>query len=291
MLFTKADLIAGFQEFFDNLGREEREQVWGFTLPLPGKEGGPPPAEAFDAEFDLLLERLNDLSLERMQQETDPERRSLIQSFPRQVASLREVARDFLAEVFVESRFEERPLMRGVYLASGTQEGTPIDRLMTGMARAFGIGRQAIGAGQGQGRSYFLHRLLTDVIFREAGLVSANDRVERRWRWILRGGVAAAILVLAGFGAAWTASFLGNRALVAEAAAKLDRYRQLVGGIKVNPVSDSDIAQRGSGAERAARTARQPGRGGRGAADQPDMGGSIRATPSAPRRHRPIARR
>lgn len=242
VLFTKADLIAGFQEFFDNLGREEREQVWGFTLPLPGKEGGPPPAEAFDAEFDLLLERLNDLSLERMQQETDPERRSLIQSFPLQVASLREVARDFLAEVFVESRFEERPLMRGVYLASGTQEGTPIDRLMTGMARAFGIGRQAIGAGQGQGRSYFLHRLLTDVIFSEAGLVSADDRVERRWRWILRGGVAAAILVLAGFGAAWTASFLGNRALVAEAAAKLDRYRQLVGGIKVNPVSDSDIA-------------------------------------------------
>ena len=34
VLFTKTDLIAGFVEFFDNLGKEEREQVWGMTLPL-----------------------------------------------------------------------------------------------------------------------------------------------------------------------------------------------------------------------------------------------------------------
>ena len=32
VLFTKADLIAGFVEFFDDLGREEREQVWGMTF-------------------------------------------------------------------------------------------------------------------------------------------------------------------------------------------------------------------------------------------------------------------
>ena len=32
VLFTKADLIAGFVEFFDNLGKEEREQVWGATF-------------------------------------------------------------------------------------------------------------------------------------------------------------------------------------------------------------------------------------------------------------------
>ena len=33
-VFTKTDLIAGFVEFFDNLGKEEREQVWGMTFPL-----------------------------------------------------------------------------------------------------------------------------------------------------------------------------------------------------------------------------------------------------------------
>ena len=41
-VFTKTDLIAGFVEFFDNLGKEEREQVWGMTFPLdeaPTKRG------------------------------------------------------------------------------------------------------------------------------------------------------------------------------------------------------------------------------------------------------------
>ena len=32
-LFTKADLIAGFMEFFDDLDREQRGQVWGIDLP------------------------------------------------------------------------------------------------------------------------------------------------------------------------------------------------------------------------------------------------------------------
>jgi type VI secretion system protein ImpL len=34
VLFTKADLIAGFIEFFNDLGQEERAQVWGMTLPM-----------------------------------------------------------------------------------------------------------------------------------------------------------------------------------------------------------------------------------------------------------------
>ncbi len=29
LMFTKADLISGFNEFFEDLGKEEREQVWG----------------------------------------------------------------------------------------------------------------------------------------------------------------------------------------------------------------------------------------------------------------------
>ena len=38
-LFTKADLIAGFTEFFDDLDRDRRNQVWGVTFPA-GQGGG-----------------------------------------------------------------------------------------------------------------------------------------------------------------------------------------------------------------------------------------------------------
>ncbi|MGB8622677.1 MAG: type VI secretion system membrane subunit TssM [Paracoccaceae bacterium] len=241
VLFTKADLIAGFTEFFDALGKEEREQVWGFTLDLAKGKAESSPVAAFNTEFAALLERLNAQSLERMQAETDHQRRSLVAGFPSQVASVRQVADDFLAEVFQDSRFEKRHMLRGVYFTSGTQEGTPIDRLMMGMAKTFGIGRQAIGTGRGTGRSFFLTRLFTQVIFREAGLVSADDKVERRYRWTRRAAIAATVLLVLGVGTLWTRSYLGNRELTRQARASVAEYRTAAAAIPGSPIGDTDL--------------------------------------------------
>jgi type VI secretion system protein ImpL len=241
VLFTKADLIAGFTEYFDTLGKEEREQVWGFTLPLDKAKGDASPIAAFDTEFAALLGQLNMQILERMQSETDHQRRSLIAGFPSQVASLRGVAQGFLAEVFQENRFEERHMLRGVYFASGTQEGTPIDRLMMSMARTFGIGRQAIGSGRGTGRSYFLTRLFEQVIFQESGLVSADDKVERRYRWSKRLAIAATVIFALVMGGLWTRSFLANRALMAEVTTGLASFQSESASIPPSPVSDTKL--------------------------------------------------
>ncbi|RVT84117.1 type VI secretion system membrane subunit TssM [Rhodobacteraceae bacterium CCMM004] len=241
VLFTKADLIAGFAEFYEPLGREERAQVWGFTLPLAQGKSDASPIAAFDGEYQALLDRLNEQSLERMQAETDPARRSLIASFPSQVASVRTVARDFLTELFQDNTYQHRQMLRGVYFTSGTQEGTPIDRLMMGMARTFGIGRQAIGTGQGTGRSYFLTRLFDAVIFRESGLVSADDRAERRYRWTKRGTIAAAILLAAAAGGLWTRSYLGNMALAEDIEDRVEAYQTAAAQIPPSPVGDSDL--------------------------------------------------
>ncbi|MCV2869187.1 type VI secretion system membrane subunit TssM [Defluviimonas sp. WL0002] len=241
VLFTKADLIAGFTEFYDTLGKEDREQVWGFTFPLEKSKGEVSPIANFEQEFSLLLQRLNAQSLEKLQAETDHQRRSLIAAFPGQVASVRQVARDFLAQVFQDNRFEQRHMLRGVYFTSGTQEGTPIDRLMMNMARTFGIGRQAIGSGRGTGRSFFLTRLFDNVIFREAGLVSADDKVERRYRWTKRIAIAAMTLLAIGAFGLWTRSFLGNRDMIANAATQADTFQQMAQSIPGSPIGDTDL--------------------------------------------------
>jgi len=241
ILFTKADLIAGFAEYFDGLGKQEREQVWGFTLPLSLQRDDVSPISGFREEFDALLSQLNSQSLERIQTEIDPQRRSLIAGFPNQVASLRQVAGDFLSEVFQDNRFDDRQMLRGVYFTSGTQEGAPIDRLMMGMARTFGIGRQAIGTGQGTGKSYFLTKLLQDVIFKESGLVSADDKVERRYRWIRRGAIAASVVVAIVLGSVWTRSYLGNTQMMSDLDVQITRYKQEATAIPSNPVGDTDL--------------------------------------------------
>jgi type VI secretion system protein ImpL len=241
VLFTKADLIAGFTEFHDNLGKEDREQVWGFTLPLEKGKGEASPVAGFDEEFAALLERLNSQSLERMQQETDPQRRTLIAGFPSQVASIRSVARVFLDEVFEENRYQHRQMLRGIYFTSGTQEGTPIDRLMLSMARTFGIGRQAIGSGQGAGRSYFLTRLFEGVILPEAGLVSADDKVERRYKITKWAAIIATVLVAAGAGTLFFRSFQGNSDLIAQANAYVVDYSTAAAPLPGSPIGDTDL--------------------------------------------------
>lgn len=216
VLVTKTDLLAGFVEYFADMGKEERAQVWGATLPWNGQPG--PARPDFTAELAALEQRLNARLLERLEQERDPERRARLYLFPQQFAALRLALQDFLAELFAPSRYAEPVLVRGVYFTSATQEGTPIDRVMARLGRALQLERQVLAPAAGAGKSFFLTRLLQEVVFREAGLAGSNQRAERR-RALLHAGLlgGAVLLVCAALGA-WAVSYGRNRAYVAAVA-------------------------------------------------------------------------
>ena len=241
VLFTKADLIAGFVEFFDSLGKEDRDQVWGVTLPMDDGRDEAGSVAGFLPEFDALLTRLNDRMLERVNQETDLARRRMIWAFPQQIASLRDVAGEFLTEIFRPSRLETRPLLRGVYLTSGTQDGTPIDRLLGAMAAQFSLPRQAVSAFSGAGRSYFLGRLVREVVFGEAGLVSRDPKVERRRRFTYIGAYAGAAVVLLGLLGLWTVSYFANSANIAAAHAAGTQFEAQYAALLKRGPQDADV--------------------------------------------------
>src|SRR4029077_14532537 len=114
--------IAGFTEFFDDLDRDRRNQVWGVTFPLVKAEAGP--VGQFPDELQLLVDSLNDRLFDRLQAEQSPERCVLIAGFPTQIATLAHPLQGFVVGAFGGSRLDPAPLLRGVYLTSGTQEGT-----------------------------------------------------------------------------------------------------------------------------------------------------------------------
>ncbi len=242
VLFTKADLIAGFTEFFDNLGREEREQVWGMTFPMDDGTDEDGAVAGFTPELDLLLNRLNERVLERIHQEPDIRRRRLIYGFPQQVATLRDVAAEFLTEAFRPSHLEARPLLRGVYFTSGTQDGTPIDRLVGTMTAEFGLARQAAFAPSGPGRSYFLSRLLHEVVFAEAGLAGLDPKVERRARIVSIASYTACGLVLLLLAVFWTGSYIGNRELITQVHAGVATYNVQLAALQHRGPTDQDLA-------------------------------------------------
>jgi type VI secretion system protein ImpL len=235
-VFTKADLVAGFTEFFDDLDRERRGQVWGVTFPLTKTEAGA--AGLFGGEFKLLVERLNQRLLDRLQTERSPERRTLIAGFPAQVASLAAPLGEFLIEAFGGSRLDPAPVLRGAYLTSGTQEGTPIDRLTGAMARSFGIDSQrAPSLRPEQGRSYFLGRLLKDVIFGEAMLVSRDPAQIRRNLVVRAGAAAIALLVAVGGAAALIQTRQANQAALDESQVALAAYIKAAQAVPLDPVT------------------------------------------------------
>ncbi len=239
-VFTKADLLAGFTEYFDDLDRERRGQVWGVTFPLEAGSQGP--LARFAGEFNALVEHLDDRLFERLQAERSPDRRALLALFPAQVASLEQPLTEFLSEAFGGSRLDPAPFLRGVYLTSGTQEGTPIDRLTGALARAFGVDqRRAPSLRPERGRSYFLTRLLKDVVFGEAMLVSEPPDAARR-RWLLRSaGYAAALIVVLGIGAALWRSRAAGQAEVDRSAQALAAYDAKLRGVPLDPVVDGDL--------------------------------------------------
>ncbi|MGG5820962.1 type VI secretion system membrane subunit TssM, partial [Falsiroseomonas sp. HW251] len=237
LLLTKADLLRGFTEYFDDLDRDRRAQVWGTTFPA---KGDPLPTVA--EEFKALVERVDARVLDRLQAERNPDRRALIAGFPTQLASLEQPLNEFLAEAFAGSRLDPAPFLRGIYLTSGTQEGTPIDRLTGVLARGFGIDqRRAPSLRPEAGRSYFLERLLKEVIFGEAMLGSANPAGVRRDRAIRIAAWAASLVLLLGGGAwLWTAKS-GAEGGTASFADALAAYERLAQPVLTDPVNDGDL--------------------------------------------------
>jgi type VI secretion system protein ImpL len=227
VIVTKCDLLAGFAEFFDDLGRDEREQVWGVTFPFA--EGGTPDEAlaAFPAEFDALEKQLQSRVLHRMQQETDTRRRALVYGFPQQFAGLENMLQSFLNEAFSTSRFEQSALLRGVYFTSGTQEGRPIDRVMSAMAAALGLQRQVVLPDPSSGRAYFITRLMRDVLFQEAGLAGTNPKLERRRVWLQRIALAAIGVVVVVALLLFFISYQRNRAYIADVQQHVTQLQKL----------------------------------------------------------------
>jgi len=206
LVLSKADKVIGFDEFFDQLSREESDQVLGATF---RREQNGTDAQVVREAFEALLQRLSSQVLLRMHQERDTQRRGRILDFPHQLGQLGERLSLFIELAFAGNRYQRASHLRGFYLTSAPRLQDSLDPLTSGIGRQLGLASGALPAFR-QGRARFIHHLLSRVIFAEADLASLDQKEIRRIDWGQRAVYAIALACLGLFGILWAQGFSAN---------------------------------------------------------------------------------
>jgi type VI secretion system protein ImpL len=177
VLVTKTDLLPGFADFFADFDQNVRAQVWGATLPSGAD------ATQWRGEMDALEARLHEQMLERLGSERGRPRSAAIHAFPAQWRGLNRAALALMNAVAAAGG-DDPPMLRGLYFTSATQDASPLQRAA--------------------GTSYFVTRLLRDVVFAESGLAGSTARGSRHRRLIERAVLAAsAVVMVLALGSTW----------------------------------------------------------------------------------------
>ncbi|MBA5639496.1 type VI secretion system membrane subunit TssM [Duganella sp. LX20W] len=226
VVFTKADLIAGFGEFFAQTERSERERVWGATMPYKRKTTSQQLLAFFDQGFSELCDGVKEMSLANMAMQRRERMPSGVFTFPLEFATIRASLRAFLATLFEENPFQFKPVFRGFYFTSALQEGQPVSAQWGRTAERFGLQLPELPMSNHSGQTgYFLLNLFRKVIFADKDLVAqyaSKSKVQLKYAVFF-----TSVIVLGASLGGWSWSYLGNRQLVSNVQADLDKVVKL----------------------------------------------------------------
>ncbi|MFZ6674180.1 type VI secretion system membrane subunit TssM [Undibacterium sp. Xuan67W] len=226
VVFTKADLIAGFSEFFLDSERAERDRVWGATLPYNLKSSNQDMLNFFDTRFDELYDGLKEVSLASMSLNRGDRMPPGVFTFPLEFASIKSPLRAFIATLFEENPFQFKPIFRGFYFTSALQEGASVSASSERIAQRFDLKMKAQPKAEiSSQHGFFLLDLFRKVIFADKDLVAqyaSRNKIKLRYTTFFAATVLVGLLL-----GAWSWSYMGNRQLVANVQADLDKVIKL----------------------------------------------------------------
>jgi type VI secretion system protein ImpL len=231
VVFTKADLISGFSEFFYGADAGERENAWGASLPFDA-DGRNDALVAFDHHFDILADGLRETALAQLALRRGRDQGPGLLTLPLEFGAIKPALRTFIATLFEDNPYQFRPVFRGFYFTSATQEeGDSIHRASERIARQFHLDQSRAGAPAPASAShtgYFLQNLFRKVIFADKQLVRQYaSRRRTRLRYAAFLGSAAALAIAL---SAWAWAYTGNRQYVRNASADLEKAVQVQKG-------------------------------------------------------------
>ncbi|NNG23376.1 type VI secretion system membrane subunit TssM [Telluria aromaticivorans] len=229
VVFTKADLVAGFTDFFAGTERLERDRIWGATLRYNRRSAPQDVLGFFDEHFDELYDGLKEMSLANMGANRSTQMRPGVFTFPLEFAAIKTPLRAFLSTLFEENTYQFKPVFRGFYFTSALQEGIVQDLSSKRVASRFDLAlREQQGGEVAEQSGFFLLDLFRKVIFADRELVKRYTNPSSA-RWRVAAFFGATILLGCALGG-WSWSYMGNRQLVANVEQDLAKVAKLQAG-------------------------------------------------------------
>lgn len=207
LVFTHADGLPGFTDFFRSLNATERNQVWGATIPLAKARTA---HEQFDQEFDYLLESLMQRRLLRLSAAAAPAEQLNVFDFPLRIRDARNRFGRFTNALFRPNPFSELPLLRGFYFTSGAA--------VSGSSQTEGQEAESEGVrvtGQGMFVSDLFQQVLPGDRNIAAHFAQSQAGPGRMRKVMIAAAAIGALCLLLLIG--MLVSFVNNRSLVSEA--------------------------------------------------------------------------
>ena len=235
IVFTKCDLLSGFQSFFGDLNEVSRDQVWGSYLKIkPGEN----PGDVVDKKFGELYIRLCEWRIRKMHMQRKQQIKSQIYDFPAQYQAAAMRLLEFIDLLFKDNPYQETPNFKGVYFTSGTQEGLPLQRIVGNLRQAFGyVDKKEEVITTKTSKSYFIKSLLKDVIFKAPFDITMSRKKQIFTRWFKTATIVGCFGFITAAVAAYSTTFTNNALLLDEGT---DVVANLYGVQKNNRSTNAD---------------------------------------------------
>ena len=241
LVFTHADLLPGFREYFENMQEPESHQVLGATFALRGNLA--PARQRFEREYKKIWASLQSRTAQRLSQLTDPGRKKRIFLFPNEFGAAQERLASFVEHLFKDSMRRERAMFRGFFLTSimpseASDAARAVDPFQdAGNEAAHFLDHKAKLRGSsssaakpeplGRPRSFFTFLLFGGVLKNDKSLAQIPryhlGSLSRR-ALFASAAMAMAALVIAGFG---LSGYFGSRSHLGGVAAKVTEAGRL----------------------------------------------------------------
>ncbi|BAU58576.2 IcmF-related protein [Halorhodospira halochloris] len=131
LVFTQADQILGFDDFFADLNAEQRNQFWGIEI-----AGG---TENFNKQLQELLDRIASLRIKKVAKHQDLSGRVLAFEFPEQLSRFGHKLGKFVGLLTGNGYYRKPPCLEGMYLTSSKVTSQALSRFSNGCSQSYFI--------------------------------------------------------------------------------------------------------------------------------------------------------